>query len=136
VTTDPLLISLDSRRTANRQLEALQRTRDGAGAPEPCMPGLRAVDAHTALIEQAKGALMLRYGVDSCQALAVLVRWARMTGTPVRTIAHTLLHGICEGNAQTEARQRPLVRWLEAQLRTGDPDVAQPPGPVWSRTGT
>ena len=63
-------------------------------------------------------------------AFAVMVRWSRATRTPVPTLAHTLLHGICEGNPETERRQRPLVRWLEDQLRNGDPDPgvpAQPP---------
>ena len=88
--------------------------------PEPCE-----IDANPALIEQAKGALMLHFGVDSHQAFALLVRWARTSRTPVPTIAHTLMRGICEGNPQTEVRHRPLMRWLEAQLRNGDPDHAQ-----------
>jgi hypothetical protein len=87
---------------------------------EPCE-----IEANPALIEQAKGALMLHYGVDSHQAFAVLLGWARMSGTPVTTIAHTLLRGICEGSPQTEVRQRALMRWLEAQLRAGDPGHAQ-----------
>ena len=120
---DPLPLTPDARRAANRLLEALQRGRDGAAAPDQCVPGSRATDARTALIEQAKGALMLRYGIDSHQAFAVLVRWAQATHTPVRTVAHTLLHGICEGNPQTEVRQRALTRWLEAQLRADVLDV-------------
>src|SRR6478735_3203466 len=120
---DQLPITPDAQRTANRLLEALQRVRDVAAAPDPCIPGPRAIDARTALIEQAKGALMLRYGVDSHQAFAVLVRWAQVTHTPVRTVAHTLLHGICEGNPQTEIRHRALTRWLEAQLRVDVLDV-------------
>lgn len=87
---------------------------------EPCE-----TDANPVLIEQAKGALMLHYGVDSHQAFAVLLGWARSSGTPVTTIAHTLLRGICEGSPQTEVRQRALMRWLEAQLRAGDPGHAQ-----------
>jgi hypothetical protein len=124
---DQLPITPDAQRTANRLLEALQRGRDFAAAPDLCIPAPRAADARTALIEQAKGALMLRYGVDSHQAFAVLVRWAQVTHTPVRTIAHTLLHGICEGNAQTELRHRTLTRWLEAQLRVDVLDMAGPP---------
>lgn len=131
--TDPLLDTIDARRTANRLLEALQRGRDGA-AGDQALPGLRATEAGTARIEQAKGALMMRYGVDSHQALAVLVHWAQVTGTPVPTIAHTLMHGICEGNPSTEAQHRPLVRWLTAQLRDGDPDLPQlPVTPIWLR---
>ena len=48
---------------------------------------------------------MLRYGINSYQAFAVLVRWSRVTRTPVHTIAHALLHGVCEGNPQAETRQ-------------------------------
>ena len=48
---------------------------------------LRAIDAHRPVIEHAKGALMLRYGIDSYQAFAVLVSWARETHTPVHTVA-------------------------------------------------
>ena len=128
----------DARHASDRLLEALQRSRDAdsAAAPERVVPGLREIDVNPAIIEQAKGALMLRYGINSYQALSVLVRWSRVTRTPVDTIAHTLLHGICEGNPQTETRQRPLIRWLEDRLRYGDPDLAGPPmAPFWSRTG-
>lgn len=127
MSTAPQLLTPDARRTANRLLDALQRQpiADGAAATEPSVPGPCEIAAHTALIERAKGALMLHYGVDSHQAFAVLVGWARVSRTPVPTIAHTLLRGICEGNLQTEARQRPLMRWLEAQLLDRDPDHAQ-----------
>jgi hypothetical protein len=91
-------------------------------------------DNTRAVIEQAKGALMLRYGIDSYQALAVMVRWSRVTDTPVHVIAQTLLHGVCEGNPATESRQPSLVRWLEDQLRHGDTDLGRPPpAPVWLR---
>jgi hypothetical protein len=91
-------------------------------------------DKSRTLIEQAKGALMMRYGVDSHQAFAVMLRWSRTTGTPVPVLAHTLLHGVCEGNPETETRQRTLVRWLEDQLRDGDLDVGHAtPVPVWLR---
>jgi hypothetical protein len=55
----------------------------------------------------------------------VLIGWARTSHTPVATIAQTLLRGICEGNPQTDIRQRALVRWLELQLRDSDPDHEQ-----------
>ena len=117
--TDPGSLTPDARRTANRLLDALQAATDSS-ALEPCEVGDR-----SALVERAKGALMLHYGVDSHQAFAVLVGWARMTRTPVPTIAHTLLRGICEGDPETDVRHRPLIRWLEAQLRNGDPGHAQ-----------
>lgn len=91
-------------------------------------------DKSRALIEQAKGAVMMRYGIDSHQAFAVMLRWSRVTGTTVPVIAHTLLHGVCEGNPETELRQRSLVRWLEDQLRDGTIDVDHPsPVAVWRR---
>ena len=133
-----LLSTGDARHAGDHLLEALQRSRDAdtAAAPERVVPGLPEIDVNPAIIEQAKGALMLHYGINSCQAFAVLVRWSRVTHNPVDIVAHTLLHGICEGNPQTETRQRPLIRWLEDQLRHGDPDLARlPTTPVWSRTG-
>lgn len=118
--TDPRLITPDVRRTANRLLDVLQRTRvaDGAAAPNPSSLGQHEIHASPALIEQAKGALMLRFGIDSHQAFGVLVGWARMSRTPVPTIAHTLLRGICEGDPQTKVRQRALVRWLGDSFAT------------------
>ena len=127
MSTAPLLLTPDARRTANRLLDVLQRERlrGGAAATDSSVVGPCGIDAGSALIERAKGALMLHYGVDSHQAFAVLVGWARTSHTPVATIAHTLLRGICEGNPQTEVRQRALVRWLEAQLRDCDLGPAQ-----------
>jgi hypothetical protein len=132
-----LLSTGDARHASESLLEAQRRSRDAdrAAVPER-VPGLREIDVNPAIIEQAKGALMLRYGINSYQAFAVLVRWSRVSHTPVHTIAHALLHGVCEGNPQTENRQGPLIRWLEDQLRHGDPDLARlPTAPVGSRTG-
>ena len=127
--TDPRLPTSNARHSEIRLVEVLQRDRlhdrvavTDSFVPEPCE-----TDANPALLEQAKGALMLHFGVDSHQAFAVLVSWAQMSREPVPTIAHTLMRGICEGNPQTEVRHRPLMRWLEAQLRNGDPGQAQLP---------
>jgi hypothetical protein len=130
--------SCSSRMTSGaRPIFGLKRCSEGETVPLPPFPGRRANGSDAVLIEQAKGALMLCYGVDSYQAFAVLVRWARVTREPVRTVAHALLHGICEGSSQTEVRQRPLIRWLEAQLRDGDPDLAPlRVRPGWPRAGT
>ena len=81
------------------------------------------------LLERAKGALMMRYGIDSYQALAVLVHWSRQARTPLSLVAHTLVHGICEGNPQTAARERALARWLEQQLRHHDVDLVRSTSP-------
>ncbi len=125
--TSTRLLTPDARRTSNRLLDVLQRSRvaDGADGTGGFLPASSEIDARSALIEQAKGALMLFFGIDSHQAFAVLVGWARMSRTPVPVIAHTLLRGICEGNPQTGVRHRALMRWLEAQLRDGDLGHAQ-----------
>lgn len=68
-----------------------------------------------ALVEQAKGALMLRYGVGSRESLAVLQRWALEAGVPVRDIADALVTGICLGRVTSETDG--TVRWLEQRLR-------------------
>jgi len=123
--TDNVITADETQRTSERLLASLQRWRDAdhASSPEALAPGLRAIAANRPLIEQAKGALMMHFGMDSYQAFAVMVRWSRVTHVPVRTIAHTLLHGICEGNPQIESRQRPLIRWLEDQLRHNDAEL-------------
>ena len=127
MTTHRRLLIPEAHLTANHLLEVLQRERiaDGPAATDPSALEPCEIAANPALIEQAKGALMLHFGIDSHQAFAVLVGWARTSHAPMPTIAHTLLHGICEGSPQTEVRQRPLMRWLEAQLRDGDPGHAQ-----------
>ena len=84
------------------------------------IPALRAIESHRIIVEQAKSTLAQRYGIDSHQAFAMLVRWSRTVHAPVHAIAHTLVHGLCEGHPQPERRQRPLMRWLEEQLRDND----------------
>lgn len=120
-------ITDDTSSTSDSLLDALHEWREvDRSANESVVAGLRVSDANRTVVERAKGALMLRYGIDSHQAFALLVRWSRVTRTPVTTIAQTLLRGICEGNPRTELRQRSLVRWLEVQLRNGNPDVERP----------
>jgi hypothetical protein len=113
---------------SERLVESLQQWRDAdqSASSTSLDPELRSIDAHRPVVEHAKGALMLRYGIDSYQAFAVLVRWARVTHTPVHTIAETLVHGICEGSPQTGARQQPLMRWIQSRLRDHEPDLAGP----------
>lgn len=128
-----LPVQISAQRASDNLLEALRRWRaaDKAVAPGPTtVPGPRVIDANRPVVERAKGVLMMRYGIDSYQAFAVMVRWSRLTRTPVLTIAQTLLRGICEGNPQTEIRQHKLIRWLEDQLRHGGPVATRiPPAP-------
>lgn len=56
---------------------------------------LRRAVAHRALVEQAKGILILLYRVDAEQAFEVLRDWARETDASVMTVAQTLVHAVC-----------------------------------------
>lgn len=70
-----------------------------------------------AIIEQAKGVLMLRYGIGSFEALAVLERWSHQTGETLADISRAITHGICQGHSNPTADNAYLVRWLEQQFR-------------------
>jgi hypothetical protein len=55
---------------------------------------LRRAVTHQALVEQAKGILILLYRIDAEQAFEVLRSWATATDTSVVTVARTL-HAVC-----------------------------------------
>jgi hypothetical protein len=102
----------------------LWRDADRTADTEVLVPTFRVLEAHRLVVEQAKGALMLRYGIDCHQAFAVMVRWARVTHLPVVGLAEALVHGVCEGSPRSERRQGALLRWLEQQLLHDTPDPA------------
>lgn len=74
-----------------------------------------------AVVEQAKGALMLRYGIGSRESLSVLERWALEAGMPPHDIADALVNGICLGRVTAETEVS--VRWLQQRLRGDISDV-------------
>ena len=68
-----------------------------SGSPRSLLdhrPVRRAVN-HRALVEQAKGILILLYRIDAEQAFDVLRDWARHTDSTVMTVAHILVHAVC-----------------------------------------
>jgi hypothetical protein len=113
----------DARHAGTGLLDALEQWRDADRTiiSESHVPEHRAIDANRATVERAKGALMRRYGMDTLQAFALMVRWSRLTHTPVHTLARTLVHGVDEPDPQPAWRHRLLIRWLEGQLRHADP---------------
>lgn len=90
--------SENSHRATDDLLDALRRWRDAdrRGPREPLIPRLRALDTNRIVVEQAKGVLMHRFGIDSHEAFAVLVRWSRVRRTPVHTTARTVLREVAE----------------------------------------
>jgi hypothetical protein len=69
-----------------------------------------------AVVEQAKGALMLRYGVGSYESLGAMVAWAREAEVSLLDVAHALVKGVCQGHVTPDSHA--MVRWLEKRLRT------------------
>lgn len=76
-----------------------------------------------AVVEQAKGVLMLRYGIGSYEALAVLGRWSQDRGDSVADLARAITHGICQGHCGPDAEQTALVRWVEQRMREELPSL-------------
>lgn len=77
---------------------------------------LRVVDGHQAVLEQAKGALMLRFGIGSYPAFAMLVKWAHDNDTSPQVVAHILVRGICQGEPPSGSLERALLEQLEQQM--------------------
>lgn len=85
-------------------------------------PAMATIEGDRAVVEQAKGALMLRYGITSHEALALLLAWSREMGTTLHAIAHALMDGACQ---RGETCHDPaLVSWLREQLSD---DLSRPP---------
>ena len=80
----------------------------------PDSPSVTALTA--ALVEQAKGVLIFRYGIDAYGALRQLQTWADEAGTTVEDVAHALVFAICQG-VEVGPSDTRLARWIEERLR-------------------
>lgn len=123
MSVNPLLVPANEARHPGTGLcDALLQWRDAdwTSTSECHIRERRAIDADRATIELAESALMRRFGLDRIQAFSLMVRWARLTHTPVHALARTLVHGIGEAEPQTERRHHPLIRWLEGRFRLAD----------------
>jgi hypothetical protein len=69
------------------------------------------------VIEQAKGALMLRYGLDQDAAFAVLKRWSQDSNIKLHTIADTLVNSVCRDDPPPPANP-DLAHWLGESVRS------------------
>ncbi len=86
---------------------------------------LRDALASQPVIDQAKGALMLRYCVDADSAFGLLVRWSQNTNIKVRDIAETLVRSMSGGRAG--AHDGALARELDHVLGRGSCDGDEAP---------
>lgn len=78
-----------------------------------------AIDSR-AVIEQAKGALILRFGLDEDSAFGVLRRWSQESNIKLRTIADSLVNDVCSAQSRTPGDPE-LAGMLAAKLG-GPPD--------------
>lgn len=74
-----------------------------------------------AVVEQAKGVLMLRYGIGSFEALGVLQRWSSETGHSVVQVSQAITHVLCQGHRRAWDEDPSFIRWLEQRFREGLP---------------
>ena len=88
----------------------------GAWSPRQIQPR-----AGYGVVNQAKGAVMLRYGVDSPIALALLVRWSRKSGSDLVGSAETLVSDL-RGVAPNGHDSAALARWIDLQLDGVSPE--------------
>lgn len=101
---------------AAREIAVLRRENDR----------LRQTIESRAVIEQAKGALILRYGLDDCAAFAVLSRWSQNSNVKLHTIADTLINVVCRRTPDRPG-DRELAAWLEAQVHEPVSALEHPP---------
>lgn len=77
-----------------------------------------------AVIEQAKGALVLRFGIPPERAFAVLRRWSQDRNIKLRTIAEALI-AVSRGEG-TAAFEADLVSWLRETLDRAEVPPSDP----------
>jgi len=74
------------------------------------------VPVDPAMVERAKGAIMLRLGVGSPEALGLLLAWAKDAHTDLPHLAEVVVRGLCHGEHDVIAAEPLLVRWLETRM--------------------
>jgi ANTAR domain len=63
-----------------------------------------------AVVEQAKGAVMLRYGVEPHVALGILACWARGLDIPFGKLAQAVVDGVTEEDSAAWPQRDPPAR--------------------------
>jgi hypothetical protein len=74
------------------------------------------------VIEQAKGALIWRFGLSDDAAFAVLRRWSQNSNVKLHTIADVLVNVVCRGDT-SRPRVGELASWVSEQM--GEQAVAR-----------
>jgi hypothetical protein len=89
--------------------------------------------ANRALIEQAKGVLILLYRIDAEHAFDLLRAWGAETNSPVLAVARSLIR-TASGDGSTDIWNRSLRAHIESALATHQsPDTGDRQHPrLWS----
>lgn len=119
-------------RAAPRPATSRTRTEPGqeqlTGALQGQVEDLRRVLAGRPVIEQAKGAVMLRFRIDADAAFAVLSQLSQDSNTKMRDVAFL----VCGAIGSQEADHEPdpiLAQFLDLLVETAGPGHSSP-GPV------
>jgi hypothetical protein len=67
-----------------------------------------------ALIDQAKGVLIMRYRIEADAALHLLRGWADEFGVSTLTVAQTIIQGLCQGHPKPTDDPRLLDQLADA----------------------
>ncbi len=113
----------NGRRTDRAGEERSGGTTDDVGQLHQEIEHLHRAMAGRAVIEQAKGILMLRYGCNAEAAFTGLVSWSQTRNVKLRVVADALVLAISTGEPGPDM-DAGLVRWLEQRLREGLPVAA------------
>ena len=103
------------------RIVAAVRTWDTMGAdgsPTLARRRRRRSSSTRAVVEQAKGAVMLRYGVEPHVALGILACWARGLDIPFDKLARAVVDGVTEESASAWPGHDPPARAGTAIRRT------------------
>lgn len=76
-------------------------------------------DPERITLERAKGAVMLRYGVNSHVAFAMIARWSHSAEIPIMTLAAAVVTGTVQ-NTDFSDDQSPPDEWLGGRVIDGD----------------
>jgi hypothetical protein len=101
----------------------------GARVREEASAAIRASASHRAAIEQAKGAVMVLYGLSEDEAFALLRDHSSITNEPVRSIAARLIASMADLGGSTATRE-DLDAFFAPPTPTLPPDVRLPTAPL------
>lgn len=138
--------SVDSRRTdppADNKLDGnaddvFSHGRVAADALRTEVTQLRQAMDSRATIEQAKGIVMCRYGIDADSAFQLLRRWSMETNVKVRIVALMLVDVVAKGTVTTNLEAAVLAMIDAATQSANGEGVAggQPSAPAVDECGS